>query len=151
MRKNPGFAVLAIFVSAFALSGCFGGGSKDVERSAGLVLSETEGATAVNRYLWVASLETLDFMPLEDADPYSGIILTNWYANPERPSERFKTTVYILDSRLRADALRVSVFRQVAANAGGWVDASVDVRTATEIENAILTRARELRLNSIDR
>jgi len=59
----------------------------------------------VNGYLWRASLDTLAFMPLASADPYGGVIITDWYVNPERPEERFKCTVYILDSRLRADGL----------------------------------------------
>ena len=52
-------------------------------------------------------------MPLASADPYGGVIITDWYANPEKPDERFKCTVYILDTRLRADGLNVTVFKQV--------------------------------------
>ena len=70
--------------------------------------------------------------------------------NPEAPSERLKTNVYILDSALRADALRVSVFRQERSEAGDWINATVNPATAREIENAILTRARQLRLNVIE-
>jgi len=104
----------------------------------------------VNRYLWAASLETLNFLPVFSADPIAGLIITEWYVNPEAPGERFKTNVYILDSALRADALRVSVFRQEQSADGVWTDATVNPGTAREIENAILTRARQLRLNQID-
>ncbi len=107
-------------------------------------------ATTVNRFLWAASLETLDFLPVMSADPIAGLIITEWYINPEVPNERFKTTVYILDSALRADALRVSVFRQERNDDGSWVDAAVNPATAREIENAVLSRARQLRLNVID-
>ncbi len=99
----------------------------------------------VNSYLWHASLDTLAFMPLVSADPFGGTIITDWYAPPQTPEERFKATVYILDKTLRADALRVSVFRQTKDN-GNWVDATVDPATAGKVENAILTRARQLRL-----
>lgn len=111
----------------------------------------TGAAAAVNRYLWAATLETLDFMPLEFADPYGGLIATDWYANPEEPAERFRANIYILDSRLRADALRVSLFKQVYQDGSGWIDASASVDAKSEIENAILTRARELRLDAVDR
>ena len=103
----------------------------------------------VNGYLWRASLDTLAFMPLASADPYGGVIITDWYAAPEAPNERFKATVYILDTRLRADGLNVQVFKQVAAN-GVWADAQPSPQTETDLENAILTRARQLRLANIN-
>jgi hypothetical protein len=104
---------------------------------------------SVNGYLWRASLDTLSFMPLASADPYGGIIITDWYVNPEKPDERFKATVYILDSRLRADGLNVSIFKQARGPNGDWVDAPAAGQTEVDIENAILTRARQLRLSNI--
>jgi uncharacterized protein DUF3576 len=106
------------------------------------------GGIGVNSYLWRASLDTLKFMPLASADPFGGVIITDWYADPAAPGERFKATVYILDTRLRADALNVSIFRQTQVN-GQWQDATVDPQTEIQIENAILTRARELRLSTV--
>ena len=103
------------------------------------------GGLAANPYLWQASLESLDFMPLAQADSGGGVIISDWYAPPETPEERFKVTVYILDSALRADALKVAVFRQTKGKVG-WVDAEVDKTTATGLEDNILKRARELRL-----
>jgi hypothetical protein len=103
----------------------------------------------VNGYLWRASLDTLAFMPLASADPYGGVIITDWYAAPEAPGERFKATVYILDTRLRADGLNVTLFKQVAQN-GAWVDAQPSPQTETDLENAILTRARQLRLANVN-
>jgi hypothetical protein len=102
-------------------------------------------AVGVNSYLWRASLDTLAFMPLSSADPFGGVILTDWYSPPETPSDRFKISVFILDRTLRADGVRVSVFRQQRTGGGDWADAAVDQRTATDLENAILTRAREMR------
>jgi hypothetical protein len=100
----------------------------------------------VNGYLWRAALDTVSFMPLASADPFGGVVITDWYATPESPSERFKITVYVLDNRLRADAVKVAVFRQVRATTGEWVDAPADPATATKLENTILTRARDLRV-----
>src|SRR5580698_1064759 len=79
----------------------------------------------VNSYLWHASLDTLGFMPLASADPYGGVIITDWYSAPATPDERMKLTIYILDRRLRADGLRVAVFRQTRAG-GVWADAQVN-------------------------
>ena len=105
----------------------------------------------VNAFLWRASLDTVSFMPLSSADPFGGVIITDWYSPPEVPSERFKMTVYILDRQLRADGIKVSVFRQQLASGNRWVDSSVGLGTATELENAILTRARQLRSDIVVR
>lgn len=120
--------------------GLFGGGG---DRS-----TRETGGIGVNSYLWRASLDTLNFMPLASADPFGGVIITDWYSDPTTPTERFKATVYILDTRLRADALNVSIFRQTQTN-GAWSDATVDPDTEIQIENAILTRARQLRLSTV--
>lgn len=106
-------------------------------------------AIGVNGYLWRATLDTLAFMPLASADPYGGVVITDWYVNPEKPDERFKATVYILDSRLRADGLNVTVFKEMSNGAGGWVTSPTAAQTSTDIENAILTRARQLRLSNL--
>ena len=151
-RKLTFFKALAIFVGAATLTACGGNNASD-GRNTGLpsyVTGDGATATTVNRYLWAASLETLDFLPVNSADPIAGLIISDWYINPEAPGERFKTTVYILDNALRADALRVSVFRQERDEAGAWIDSAVNPATGREIENAILTRARQLRLNVID-
>jgi hypothetical protein len=101
----------------------------------------------VNSYLWHASLDTLSFMPLQSADPFGGVIITDWYSAPTAPNERMRVTVYILDRHLRADGLKVAVFRQ-SRSGDGWVDAQVNPDTADKLEDAILARARELRLAS---
>jgi hypothetical protein len=112
--------------------------------------AEASGGIGVNSFLWRASLDTLSFMPLSSADPFGGVIITDWYSPPESPAERFKMTVYILDRRLRADGLKVAVFRQQRpGGAPDWVDAQVAPETATELENAILTRARQLRIDTL--
>ncbi len=107
----------------------------------------TAGASGigVNSFLWRASLDTIAFMPVASADPFGGVILTDWYENPETPGERFKVNIYILDKQLRADGVRAAVFKQQKRK-DGWHDAKVTGQMATDIENTILTRARELRV-----
>jgi len=105
------------------------------------------GGIGVNGYLWRASLDTLSFMPLSSADPFGGVIITDWYTPPESPGERFKVTVYILDRRLRADGLRVSAFKQNLDTTSNWIPVELTPKTVTNLENAILTRARELRIS----
>jgi hypothetical protein len=103
----------------------------------------------VNSFLWRASLDTLAFMPIVSADPFGGVILTDWYSPPETPNERFKVNLYILDRQLRADGVRVSVFRQQRGTgpaAGEWRDAGVNTETASRLEDTILTRARQMRI-----
>ncbi|MDZ7629472.1 MAG: DUF3576 domain-containing protein [Parvularculaceae bacterium] len=149
LEKRRAIKALAVVMAAGLLAACGGGDKGNPARDATLV--GAKGTTTVNRYLWAASLETLDFLPIMRADPVSGLLLTDWYSNPETPSERFKASVYILDTALRADALRVTIFRQELAATGQWVEATVNPATGREIENAILTRARQLRLNQLDK
>jgi len=119
----------------------FGGGKKKDDGSNG-------GGIGVNSFLWRASLDSMGFMPLSSADPFGGVIISDWYASPDVPTERFKLTVYILDQQLRADAVKVAVFRQTRDVSGAWTDAPVDPKTPVDLENAILTRARQLRLDT---
>jgi len=101
---------------------------------------------AVNSFLWRASLDTLSFMPLSSADPFGGVIITEWYSPPETPDRRFKANAYILDRDLRADGIRVTLFQQ-RRDGADWTDLPVETRTSTDLENAILTRARQLRVD----
>ena len=100
----------------------------------------------VNSFLWRATLDTIAFMPLTSADPFGGVIITDWYSPPEAPAERFKMNVYILGRQLRADGVKVAVFRQRINRRGTWMDSTLRSDTATNLENQILTRARQLRL-----
>jgi hypothetical protein len=105
---------------------------------------------AVNAYLWRASLDTLSVRPIATADPFGGTILTDWYSSPDAPDERVKVNVFILDRTLRSDGVRVSIFRQVH-NGVDWADATVNPQTATDMENTILTRARQLRVDAANK
>lgn len=107
---------------------------------------QSGGGVAVNAFLWRASLDTLSFLPLASADPFGGVIITDWYNPPESPNERFKITVYILDRALRSDGIRANVFRQTRTSVGEWRDAAVDEGLGKDLENTILTRARQIRI-----
>jgi hypothetical protein len=127
-----------------ALAAC--GGGRDRPR-ADLAASQVT-TIGVNSYLWRATLDTLSFMPLLQTDSNGGVIVTDWYTNPNTPTERMKVTVSILDQDLRADAVRVAALRQV--NQGGqWVAAPVQAATVQKLEDIILTRARDLRRNAV--
>lgn len=123
----------------------FGTGSKKDTATTGTGIG-------VNSFLWRASLDTLSFLPLSSADPFGGVIITDWYTPPEAPEERFKLTVYILDRRLRADGVKISVFRQRKFVSTGvdWRTVTINPDTATQLENAILTRARQLRVENVE-
>jgi hypothetical protein len=132
-----------LMASGLALAGCGGGlfgGGRDSQRA------DVQTGIGVNGYLWRATLDTLSFMPLLTADPWGGVVNYDWYINPQTPNERFKATVFILDTRLRADALNVTVTKEVRDASGQWTAAPVADQTEVDLENAILTRARQLNL-----
>lgn len=100
----------------------------------------------VNKYLWQGALDTVSFLPLSSTDPFTGVIATDWGSTPQAPAERFKVTVYILSPALSAASLRVAVYREMQAEGGAWVPAEVSAETAVKLEDAILTRARQIRI-----
>ena len=112
---------------------------------------DQEGASdiGVNAFLWRASLDTISFMPVNSADAFGGVIITDWHSSADAPNERFKLNVYILGRALRADGIRVAVFRQVFTRNGQWRDSRVPAATKIKIEDSILTRARQLRNASL--
>lgn len=93
---------------------------------------------AVNKYLWTASLDVLSFLPLEAADPFSGVISTGW-GRVNGTSTPYRATVYVSGPALEARSLRVAVFRQSGGRA-----LAVSDEVAEQIEDSILTRARQL-------
>jgi hypothetical protein len=113
--------------------GLFGGGKINANDSAVL---------GVNSYLWRATLDTISFLPIASADPVGGVIITDWYTDPSSKGEKIKLNILINSPELRADALRVSVFKQV-----GGSDAKVNPEVGKQLEDKILSRARELKIN----
>ncbi len=103
------------------------------------------GGIGVNAFLWRATLDTVSVWPIASADPFGGVIITDWHSPQAAPSERFKMNVFILGRQLRADGVRVSLFREVRDSAGNWRSAATRKDTSVRLEDAILTRARQLR------
>lgn len=138
------FRTAAALGAIAALAAC----ASNRERPKADLAAAQVNTIGVNSYLWRAALETVSFAPLLQADSNGGVIVTDWYANPKNPGERVKVTVSILDTDLRADALRVAASRQVAQG-NSWVDAPVQAATVQKLEDIILTKARELRRQAV--
>ena len=126
MRFTRG-ALFGLMATATLVSAC--GGLPFIGRGEPKPVAVSGPTIGVNAFLW-------------------RVIVYDWYINPQTPNERFKTTVYILDSRLRADALNVSISKEVKDAAGAWTGAAVNPQTEIDLENAILTRARQLNLST---
>ena len=136
---NRPLTTATLLFLALAAPGC----AKDRTLPSQLAASNVT-TLAINSYLWRAAIDTVSFAPLLQANPNSGVIITDWYRNPKVPNERVKLTVSVLDPDLRADALRVSAAKQVYQN-GAWYDGAVSAATTQKLEDIILTRARDLR------
>ena len=142
-RTTTGDDVYGEKESVFGIDGLsiFGGKKKGAD----------DGSTGigVNSYLWRASLDTVSFMPLASADPFGGVIITDWYSSEEKPNERFKINIFILDKQLVSSGVKAKVFRQVQSR-GNWKDADATEGTARQLEDSILTRARQLRVAALE-
>jgi hypothetical protein len=156
-NRKTRFRTLAMggaIVALVALGGCAGDGKglhnpihikhHRVLRTSQVLPPSNMTTIGVNAYLWRAALDTVSFMPLTQSDANGGVIVTDWYGNPNNPGERMKVTIAILDKDLRTDALRVTAARQVSQG-GFWVDAPVEAATVQRFEDVILTKARDLR------
>jgi hypothetical protein len=126
-------------LSGGSVSGILGGGAGD-----------QKARLPVNKYLWQGALDTLSFLPLASTDPFTGVIATEWGSTPEAPGERFKVTAYILNPGLSAASLKVAVFRELRTDAGLWTPAPVSADTARQLEDAILVRARQIRIAGLE-
>jgi Domain of unknown function (DUF3576) len=170
----PALLLPAAFYAVFALTGCsadkpnptpgnFGAldsgapgdpsatrlGGEDgtlfgVGKGAGKDQAQGSPGIGVNAFLWRGALDTIAFMPLASADPFGGVIITDWYTPPGTSGERFKATIYILSRDLRSDGVRVNIYRQVLQG-NQWVDATVAESTVGDVENKVLARARHMR------
>jgi hypothetical protein len=134
---------LSLVLALGACSGLFGGGDKD-----GKALAPRTTAIGVNGYLWQATLDTLSFMPFDQVEPSGGVITTDWHSTADAPNERVKVTIQFLSEDLRSDAIRVSVVRQERETGGAWLTVPVQASTKLQIEEAILARARQLRIST---
>jgi Domain of unknown function (DUF3576) len=141
VRRLSSATAIALILTTAAC----GGGNKRPKSDLAASQVTTIG---INAYLWRAALDTVAFMPLLQTDSNGGVIVTDWYVNPNAANERMKLTVTILDRDLRADAVRVAASRQVL-NGGQWIDAPVQAATVQKLEDVILTKARDLRRNAV--
>ena len=137
--------VLVAPLLALTLAGCGVTSSASREMGNDGVSPPAPKTLGVNAYLWQASLDTLSFLPLASTDPFGGLIISGWYTASSSPDERIKVMVHIMDRGLRADGLKIAVFRQ-ERHGTEWRDAKATPYAARKLEDAILTRARELRL-----
>ena len=131
-----------VLMTALALGACSGGGDKAEK------LGPRTTAIGVNGYLWQAALDTLSFMPFDRIEPAGGVITTDWHSTAGAPNERVKLTVQFLSEDLRSDAVKVSVVRQERAEGGDWLSVPVQAATTLQVEEAILARARQLRIDA---
>ena len=153
-------------LAVISACGLFPNGKAEAPKNSNLELKESRGSLTggagllsvggdknnantgigVNSFLWRATLDTLAFMPLVSADPFGGVIITDWYEDPKAKGERFKVNALILDKTLRADGIKITLFKQKIDNKGAWHDVEVSKNTARDLEDTILTRAREMRI-----
>tara|TARA_B100000989_G_scaffold293608_1_gene271263 strand:+ start:941 stop:1546 length:606 start_codon:yes stop_codon:yes gene_type:complete len=101
----------------------------------------------VNVYLWRGALETLSFMPLNSADPIGGTIITDWYSISDNQTERCKLNIFITGKKLKTENLKVTTFCQELQNQI-WINKTTGNENNIKIENAILNKAKKIRLQS---
>jgi len=109
--------------------------------------SSTTIAMSVNPFLWKGALETIEFMPLSSADQVSGTIITDWYSTSTNPNERCKLNIFISGKQLNTENLRVASFCQEFKDPS-WINKKIDQENNIKIENAILNKAKKLKLQS---
>jgi len=102
---------------------------------------------SVNAYLWRGALETINFMPLSSADPLGGTIITDWYSTTDNQNERCKLNIFISGKKLSTENLKVTSFCQEYKEPL-WVNKKINEENNIKIENAILNKAKKLRLQS---
>ena len=102
---------------------------------------------SINVYLWQGALDTLSFMPLSSADPIGGTIITDWYSSTNNPDERCKLNIFISGKELKTQNLRVASFCQNYQN-NRWVNKDINDDSNIKLENAILNKAKKLKLES---
>lgn len=116
------------------------GNTGDENRSSSLVINP------INPYLWRATLETINFMPIASADPFGGIIITDWYSTEKNPKERCKLNIFIRGAELKTENLKVNSFCENKIN-NDWVNSSIKNEDNIKIENAILNKAKKIKLS----
>jgi len=119
------------------------GGNKSKQDSGGFA----SVGMPINPYLWSASLDTLNFIPISSADPFGGTIFTDWYSTEANENERCKINVFISGVELKTQNLRVASFCEVF-KVNKWVGVKTDNQNNIDLENAILNKAKKLKLKN---
>ena len=114
------------------------GGGENIVGSMGL---------PINAILWKSSLETISFMPLASADPFGGVIISDWYIGESNKNERCKLNIFIKGSELKASNIRVGSFCQTLEKNGVWLDKKINEKNNRDLENAILNKAKKIKLS----
>ncbi len=122
------------------IDGILGGNRNDNQQTSSV-------AMPVNVFLWQGALQTIDFMPISSADPIGGTIITDWYSTTSNENERCKLNIFISGKELSTENLKVTSFCQ-KYKSQIWVNKNVEKENNTKIENAILNKAKKLRLQS---
>ncbi len=122
-------------------------------RAQGIKLSDfgpdkSSAALPINALLWRASLDIASSIPLDDVDTFGGTIVTEWYQLDAADEERIKLAIFVLDRELRSDGIRVVVYVQ-KKQGGVWSDHGTDTEMGLQLEELILTRAREIRAATV--
>ena len=139
--KSAGAIALCLTLSACGSNSLSGGlGFSGSDEGATRQASRTRGAenVAVNRYLWTASIDVLNFLPISSVDPFTGVIVTG-FGTPPGGSRSYRATVYITDPALDARSLNVALQSR---------SGPVAAETQRAVEDAILSRARQLRMGA---
>lgn len=142
MKTMAKSLMILALIAPLSACGMFGGSDNDTK-----TLRPETTAIGVNGYLWQATLDTLSFMPFQSVDSSSGVIMTDWVLQPDAPNERVKVSVLFQGQILRSDGIKVNVSRQ-EKQGDDWVVAPVKASTGLEVEEAILTRARQLKIGN---
>ena len=109
--------------------------------------SQTTISMSINPFLWRGALETINFMPLSSADQIGGTIITDWYSTSANPNERCKLNIFISGKSLNTENLKVTTFCQEFKDPI-WVSKKINQEDNIKIENAILNKAKKLKLQS---
>lgn len=135
--KNPEPEEVSILTGKPGGVKIFGSGSSE---------NQSDDSMPVNALLWRAALDIASFVPLDDVDTFGGSIITEWHHLQTNTDQRLKLVIFVIGRELRSDAIKVQAHVQ-KRNGEEWISAGRDESLGRNVENLILTRARELRAN----
>ena len=96
--------------------------------------------------LWKATLKSLEFLPLMNADYSGGIIIYDWYSNPNKPLEQIKISVQFLNNELRSDSIKIIAHKKICENINKCSNLEIDQQFALSVKESIINSARLLRI-----